>query len=63
MVYFDVILVMDWLHACFAFMDCRTTVVKFNFLNEPILKWKRVNSIPRGRIIPCLNYCKMISKG
>ena len=25
---FDVILGMDWLHACFASIDCRTRVVK-----------------------------------
>ena len=37
---FDVILRMDWLNACFASIDCRTRVVKFNFLNEPILEWK-----------------------
>ena len=29
MVDFDVILGMDWLHACYASIDCRTRVVKF----------------------------------
>ena len=29
MVDFDVILGMDWLHACYALVDCRTRVVKF----------------------------------
>ena len=28
-VYFDVILGMDFLHACYASIDCRTRVVKF----------------------------------
>ena len=28
---FDVILGMDWLHACFASIDCRIRVVRFNF--------------------------------
>ena len=37
---FDVILGMDWLHACYASIDCRTRVVKFQFPNEPILEWK-----------------------
>ena len=31
---FDVILGMDWFHACFAFIDCITRLVKFNFPNE-----------------------------
>ena len=33
---FDVILGMDWLHACFSSIDCRTRVVRFNFPSEPI---------------------------
>ena len=37
---FDVILGMDWLHDCFASIDCGTRIVKFNFPNEPILEWK-----------------------
>ena len=27
---FDIILGMDWLRACFASIDCRTRVVRFN---------------------------------
>ena len=30
MVYFDFILGMDWLHGCFASIDYRTRIVKFN---------------------------------
>ena len=37
---FYIILGMDWLHACFASIDCRTKVVKFQFPNQPILEWK-----------------------
>ena len=60
---FDIILGMDWLHACFASIDCRTRVVGFNFQNEPGVEWKRGNFIPIGRIISFLKECKMISKG
>ena len=34
----DVILVMDWLHACCASIDWKTRVVKFNFPNEPVVE-------------------------
>ncbi|MGP4950540.1 hypothetical protein [Bacillus sp. MHSD17] len=37
---FDFLLGMDWLHACFASIDCTTKVVRFNFPNEPIVEWK-----------------------
>ena len=37
---FDIILGMGWLHACFASIDCRIRVVRLNFSNEPVFKWK-----------------------
>ena len=33
---FDIIFGMDWLHSCFAFVDCRTRVANINFPNEPV---------------------------
>ena len=55
MVDFDVILGKDWLHNCFSSIDCRTRIVKFNFLYEPLLELKGGNSIPRSRIISCFS--------
>ncbi|TMW86704.1 hypothetical protein EJD97_020980 [Solanum chilense] len=59
---FDITLGKDWLHACFASSNYRTRVVRFNFPNEPVVDWKESISIPRDRIISCLNACKIISK-
>ena len=63
MLEFDIIFGMDWLHACFALIDCRTRVVKFNVPNKLVVEWKWENSIPRGCIIFFLKACKMIYRG
>ena len=48
---------MDWVHSCFASIDCRTRVVKFQFPHETIFELKGEYSISSGQ------FCKMISKG
>ena len=62
MVDFDVILGMDWLHSCYASVDCRTRIVRFQFPNEPILEWKGSSLAPMDRLISYLKSRKMISK-
>ncbi|KAH0784217.1 hypothetical protein KY290_003815 [Solanum tuberosum] len=48
MVDFDVILGMDWLHSCYASVDCRTRIVHFQFPNKLILEWKGSSLAPMG---------------
>lgn len=38
MIDFDVILDMDWLHACYSPIDCRFQIVKFQFPNETMIE-------------------------
>lgn len=38
MVDFDAILKMDWLHVCYATLDCRTRKVTFYFPSKVVIK-------------------------
>ena len=49
MVEFDVILRMNWLHSCYALVDCRTRIVHFQFPDKHILEWKVSSLAPMGR--------------
>ncbi|XP_070022544.1 uncharacterized protein [Nicotiana sylvestris] len=40
MVDFDVIMGIDWLSSCYAILDCRAKIVRFQFPNEEVLEWK-----------------------
>ena len=63
MIEFNAILGMDWLHLCYASVDCRTRIVRFQFPNEPILEWKGSSLAPIGQFISDLKAKYMISKG
>ena len=63
MVDFNVILAMDWLHSCYASVDCRTRIVRFQFPNELFLEWKGSSLAPMGRFISYIKARNMISKG
>ena len=63
MVDFDVILGMDWLQSCFALVDCRSSIVCFQFADETILECKGSSLAPMGRFISYLKAKNMISKG
>ncbi|KAF3662688.1 putative beta-glucosidase 41-like [Capsicum annuum] len=49
MIDFDVDLRMDWLHSCYAFLDCRTHRVMFNFPNKPFIIWEGGFLVPNRR--------------
>ena len=51
MVDFDVILGMNLIHACYASIDCRTRVVKFQIPNESVIEWASSSAVPKGRFI------------
>ncbi|KAH0733004.1 hypothetical protein KY289_004192 [Solanum tuberosum] len=63
MVDFDVISGMDWLHACYVSIDCRTRVVKFQFPNDPVFEWMSSSIGPKGHFISYLKARKLVSKG
>ncbi|XP_069146091.1 uncharacterized protein [Solanum lycopersicum] len=60
---FDIILGMDWLQKCYATIDCRNRVVKFQFPNELELEWEGRGSNPKSQIISNLKANRMLSKG
>ncbi|XP_059277631.1 uncharacterized protein LOC132031721 [Lycium ferocissimum] len=63
MVDFDVIIGIDWLKSYYATVCCRTKILRFEFPNEPVIKWEGNSIVPRGRLISYLKARKMISKG
>ena len=53
---------MDFLHKCYAIIDYRNKVVRFQFPNELELIWKGRGS-PKSQIVSNLKANKMLSKG
>ena len=60
---FDIILGMDWLHSCYACMDCRSRVVRFCFPNKEELVLEGYNSSRPNPLISNLKDNKMMYKG
>ncbi|XP_070022391.1 uncharacterized protein [Nicotiana sylvestris] len=63
MVEFNIIMGMDWLASCYANVDYRSKMVRFQFPWESALEWKGNTASPRGRFIFYLKARKMIRKG
>lgn len=47
MIDFDVIMGIDWLSSCYATVDCRDKVARFQFQGESVLEFKGNVMIPR----------------
>ena len=60
---FNVILGMEWLYKCYTFMDCRSRVVRFFFLNELEMVWEGYNLSRSSPLISNLKANKMILQG
>ena len=63
MIEFDIIMGMDWLASCYANIDCRGKIVRFQFLGEVIIEWKGSTVSPKGKFISYLKAGKMVRKG
>ena len=63
MIEFDIIMGMDWLAACYANVDGRAKIVRFQFPREPIIELKASTVSPKGKFISYLNAGKMVRKG
>ena len=59
---FDIILFMDWIDQCYAFMDCRSRIVRFRFHYEVELVWEGYNLSRSSPLISDLKANKMMSK-
>lgn len=54
MIDFNVILIIDWLHSCYASVDFRIRVVHFQYPNKLVLKWKGSTTVPRVNLFRTL---------
>lgn len=53
----------DWLHSCYASLNCRTHKVIFRFPGELVIELEGVYLAPRGPFISYLRARRLISKG
>ena len=60
---FDVIVCMSQVHACYALVYCTNQVVKFQFLNEPLIEWRNSLVVPKDSFISYLNAKQFVSEG
>ena len=60
---FDVILGMDWLHSCYACLNCHSRVVRFHFPNEEEVVWEGYSLSHLNPLISNLKSNKMMYKG
>ena len=49
--HFNVVLGLHRFHASYASFDCTAVIIKFQFPNEQVLKWKKNLVVPKGLIL------------
>ena len=59
MVDVDVILFMEWLHAYYVSIKCRTQVVKFQNPNKSVIEGSSSSAVPKGSFISYLKVRKL----
>ncbi|XP_070046844.1 uncharacterized protein [Nicotiana tomentosiformis] len=59
---FDAIMGMDWLAACYATVDYRAKIARFNFSGELVLEWVGNTVTPRDAEIPTLQSIPVVKE-
>ncbi|XP_047261542.1 uncharacterized protein LOC124895138, partial [Capsicum annuum] len=60
---FDVIIGMDWMVSCYAFVDCYPKLIHFDIPGETPFAWKGMTHVTQGKVIAYVKARQMINHG